>query len=163
MFMKLESQTLLVLKTNVSVARHFRLLPDYINKKEKNPRTPAHDSKDEISIGSIQGSHGIDESDKINDQDRGGSICIGEKEEGGWRGDSVPTQVAEVEFIDPREPVASHSGLALAEHASSILPTTQTYHLVQADLRDGEVVSEYAQLVWELHSDQDKASTYFIR
>nr|GFA85638.1 hypothetical protein [Tanacetum cinerariifolium] len=60
-------------------------LPDYINKKEKNPRTPAHDSKDEISIGSIQGSHGIDESDKINDQDRGGSICIGEKEEGGWR------------------------------------------------------------------------------
>ncbi|GJZ40042.1 uracil phosphoribosyltransferase [Tanacetum coccineum] len=44
-----------------------------------------------------------------------------------------PLGVAEVEFIDPREPVAVipilRAGLALAEHASSILPATKTYHL----------------------------------
>ncbi|GFY83677.1 uracil phosphoribosyltransferase [Actinidia rufa] len=42
--------------------------------------------------------------------------------------------VASVEFIDPREPVAIvpilRAGLALAEHAPSILPATKTYHLV---------------------------------
>lgn len=32
---------------------------------------------------------------------------------------------------------------------------------VQADPRDGQVVSQYAQLVWELHHDQDKAASYF--
>ncbi|XP_062119551.1 uracil phosphoribosyltransferase-like [Humulus lupulus] len=41
--------------------------------------------------------------------------------------------VAMIEFIDPREPVAVipilRAGLALAEHASSILPATKTYHL----------------------------------
>lgn len=44
-----------------------------------------------------------------------------------------PLGVATVEFIDPREPVAVvpilRAGLALAEHASSILPATKTYHL----------------------------------
>ncbi|KAH7514509.1 hypothetical protein FEM48_Zijuj11G0096900 [Ziziphus jujuba var. spinosa] len=44
-----------------------------------------------------------------------------------------PMSVASVEFIDPREPVAIvpilRAGLALAEHASSILPATKTYHL----------------------------------
>lgn len=44
-----------------------------------------------------------------------------------------PMGVAAVEFIDPREPVAIvpilRAGLALAEHASSILPATKTYHL----------------------------------
>ncbi|XP_004506634.1 uracil phosphoribosyltransferase [Cicer arietinum] len=44
-----------------------------------------------------------------------------------------PLGVASVEFIDPREPVAVipilRAGLALAEHASSILPATKTYHL----------------------------------
>ncbi|KAL9303306.1 hypothetical protein ACSQ67_020569 [Phaseolus vulgaris] len=44
-----------------------------------------------------------------------------------------PMAVASVEFIDPREPVAVipilRAGLALAEHASSILPATKTYHL----------------------------------
>nr|GEW41596.1 uracil phosphoribosyltransferase [Tanacetum cinerariifolium] len=44
-----------------------------------------------------------------------------------------PLGVAEVEFIDPREPIAVipilRAGLALAEHASSILPATKTYHL----------------------------------
>ncbi|KAK2972295.1 hypothetical protein RJ640_014353, partial [Escallonia rubra] len=44
-----------------------------------------------------------------------------------------PLAVASVEFIDPREPVAIipilRAGLALAEHASSILPATRTYHL----------------------------------
>ncbi|KAG6769519.1 hypothetical protein POTOM_025158 [Populus tomentosa] len=56
-----------------------------------------------------------------------------------------PMGVASVEFIDPREPVALgdelmfssvlkiipilRAGLALAEHASSILPATKTYHL----------------------------------
>ncbi|XP_028097614.1 uracil phosphoribosyltransferase-like isoform X2 [Camellia sinensis] len=44
-----------------------------------------------------------------------------------------PMGVASVEFIDPREPVAIvpilRAGLALAEHASSILPATRTYHL----------------------------------
>ncbi|KAL0338273.1 UNVERIFIED_CONTAM: Uracil phosphoribosyltransferase [Sesamum angustifolium] len=44
-----------------------------------------------------------------------------------------PMGVASVEFIDPREPIAIvpilRAGLALAEHASSILPATNTYHL----------------------------------
>ncbi|KAJ9548005.1 hypothetical protein OSB04_020548 [Centaurea solstitialis] len=44
-----------------------------------------------------------------------------------------PLGVASVEFVDPREPVAVvpllRAGLALAEHASSILPATNTYHL----------------------------------
>lgn len=45
----------------------------------------------------------------------------------------TPIAAAKVEFIDPREPVAVipilRAGLALAEHASSILPATKTYHL----------------------------------
>ncbi|KAM3217200.1 uracil phosphoribosyltransferase [Capsicum annuum] len=44
-----------------------------------------------------------------------------------------PMGVASVEFVDPREPVAIvpilRAGLALAEHASSILPATKMYHL----------------------------------
>lgn len=44
-----------------------------------------------------------------------------------------PMGIASVEFVDPREPVAIvpilRAGLALAEHASSILPATKTYHL----------------------------------
>ncbi|RZC29303.1 Uracil phosphoribosyltransferase isoform D [Glycine soja] len=44
-----------------------------------------------------------------------------------------PMGVASVELIDPREPVAVipilRAGLALAEHASSILPAIKTYHL----------------------------------
>ncbi|KAI3893734.1 hypothetical protein MKX03_030496 [Papaver bracteatum] len=44
-----------------------------------------------------------------------------------------PLGVASVEFIDPREPVTIvpilRAGLALVEHASSILPSTKTYHL----------------------------------
>lgn len=44
-----------------------------------------------------------------------------------------PMGVASVEFIDPREPVAVvpilRAGIALAEHASSILPATKIYHL----------------------------------
>ncbi|XP_059667861.1 uracil phosphoribosyltransferase [Cornus florida] len=44
-----------------------------------------------------------------------------------------PMGVASVEFIDPREPVAIipilRAGLALAEHAASVLPATKTYHL----------------------------------
>ncbi|XP_010692326.2 uracil phosphoribosyltransferase [Beta vulgaris subsp. vulgaris] len=45
----------------------------------------------------------------------------------------TPMAVAKVEFVDPREPVAVipilRAGLALAEHAASILPATATYHL----------------------------------
>ncbi|OEL20395.1 Uracil phosphoribosyltransferase [Dichanthelium oligosanthes] len=45
----------------------------------------------------------------------------------------TPVAVASVEFVDPREPVLVipilRAGLALAEHASSILPATKTYHL----------------------------------
>ncbi|XP_076910345.1 uracil phosphoribosyltransferase-like [Bidens hawaiensis] len=44
-----------------------------------------------------------------------------------------PLGPAAVEFIDPQEPVAVvpilRAGLALAEHASSILPAIKTYHL----------------------------------
>uniref|UniRef100_A0A6V7QTF9 uracil phosphoribosyltransferase n=1 Tax=Ananas comosus var. bracteatus TaxID=296719 RepID=A0A6V7QTF9_ANACO len=44
-----------------------------------------------------------------------------------------PMGVASVEFIDPRDPVTIipilRAGLALAEHAASILPATRTYHL----------------------------------
>ncbi|KAI4354566.1 hypothetical protein L6164_003417 [Bauhinia variegata] len=44
-----------------------------------------------------------------------------------------PMGVASVEFVDSREPVTVvpilRAGLALAEHAASILPATKTYHL----------------------------------
>ncbi|XP_074568113.1 uracil phosphoribosyltransferase-like [Curcuma longa] len=44
-----------------------------------------------------------------------------------------PMGAAAVEFIDPREPVAIvpilRAGLALSEHASTVLPATITYHL----------------------------------
>ncbi|KAF4401647.1 hypothetical protein G4B88_001841 [Cannabis sativa] len=54
----------------------------------------------------------------------------------------TPMDVATVEFIDPREPVAVipilRAGLALAEHASSILPATKTYHL--GIIRDEETL-----------------------
>ena len=30
-----------------------------------------------------------------------------------------------------------------------------------ADPKDGEIMMQYAKLVWELHRDQDKALTYF--
>ncbi|KAL3639498.1 hypothetical protein CASFOL_017405 [Castilleja foliolosa] len=44
-----------------------------------------------------------------------------------------PMGPASVEFIDPREPISIvpilRAGLALAEHASSVLPATNTYHL----------------------------------
>ncbi|XP_057971035.1 uracil phosphoribosyltransferase isoform X2 [Malania oleifera] len=44
-----------------------------------------------------------------------------------------PMGVASVEFVDPREPIAVvpilRAGLALSEHAASILPATKTYHL----------------------------------
>lgn len=45
----------------------------------------------------------------------------------------TPCGVANVEFIDPREPVRVvpilRAGLVLVEHVSSVLPTTQTYHI----------------------------------
>ncbi|KAJ7551210.1 hypothetical protein O6H91_06G004600 [Diphasiastrum complanatum] len=45
----------------------------------------------------------------------------------------TPCGVANVEFIDPREPVKVvpilRAGLVLVEHVSSVLPATQTYHL----------------------------------
>lgn len=45
----------------------------------------------------------------------------------------TPLAVANVEFIDPREPVVVvpilRAGLALAEHAASVLPAAKTYHL----------------------------------
>ncbi|KAG7634332.1 Uracil phosphoribosyl transferase [Arabidopsis suecica] len=44
-----------------------------------------------------------------------------------------PMGPASVEFIDPREPIAVvpilRAGLALAEHASSVLPANKIYHL----------------------------------
>ncbi|XP_004302702.1 PREDICTED: uracil phosphoribosyltransferase [Fragaria vesca subsp. vesca] len=53
-----------------------------------------------------------------------------------------PMGVASVEFIDPREPVSVvpilRAGLALMEHASSVLPATKTYHLGMA--RDEETL-----------------------
>lgn len=59
-----------------------------------------------------------------------------------------PMGVASVEFVDPREPVAIvpilRAGLALAEHASSILPATKTYHLGMS--RDEETLQPYLYL-----------------
>ena len=34
---------------------------------------------------------------------------------------------------------------------------------ILADPDDGEFLSQYAKLVWELHHDQERASTYFER
>ncbi|KAL8094170.1 uracil phosphoribosyltransferase-like [Apium graveolens] len=59
-----------------------------------------------------------------------------------------PMGIASVEFVDPREPVAIvpilRAGLALAEHASSILPATKTYHLGMS--RDEETLQPYLYL-----------------
>ncbi|KAJ3668922.1 hypothetical protein LUZ60_010872 [Juncus effusus] len=45
----------------------------------------------------------------------------------------TPMAVADVEFVDPREPITIipilRAGLALAEHATAVLPATKTYHL----------------------------------
>ncbi|THU49116.1 hypothetical protein C4D60_Mb06t06150 [Musa balbisiana] len=45
----------------------------------------------------------------------------------------TPMGVATVEYVDPHEPIMIvpilRAGLALAEHASSVLPATRTYHL----------------------------------
>lgn len=34
---------------------------------------------------------------------------------------------------------------------------------ILADPKDGDVLSQYAKLVWELHRDQDRAVNYFER
>lgn len=34
---------------------------------------------------------------------------------------------------------------------------------ILADPGDGEILSQYAKLVWELHRDQDRAASYFER
>lgn len=34
---------------------------------------------------------------------------------------------------------------------------------ILADPKDGEILSQYAKLVWELHHDQDRALSYFER
>ncbi|XP_024517710.1 uracil phosphoribosyltransferase isoform X1 [Selaginella moellendorffii] len=45
----------------------------------------------------------------------------------------TPCGVADVEFVDPREPIKVvpilRAGLVLVEHVASVLPATQTYHL----------------------------------
>lgn len=53
--------------------------------------------------------------------------------------------------------------LVLHWHTKGELEGPEYYysHALQAVPRDGEVVSNYAQLVWELHHDQDKTSVYF--
>jgi uracil phosphoribosyltransferase len=46
---------------------------------------------------------------------------------------NTPCGTAQVEFIDPREPVKVvpilRAGLVLVEHAGSVLPANQTYHV----------------------------------
>lgn len=34
---------------------------------------------------------------------------------------------------------------------------------ILADRSDGEIISEYANFIWQLHHDKDKASSYFKR
>lgn len=34
---------------------------------------------------------------------------------------------------------------------------------ILADPKDGEVLSQYAKLIWELHQDHERASSYFER
>ncbi|KAI7999232.1 hypothetical protein LOK49_LG09G00999 [Camellia lanceoleosa] len=41
--------------------------------------------------------------------------------------------------------------------------TTQGVNARFGDPADGEIISQYAKLVWELHHDQDKAMSYFER
>lgn len=45
------------------------------------------------------------------------------------------------------------------------LPSAEEYYsrAVLADPGDGEIMSEYAKLVWEVHRDHGKASSYFER
>ncbi|KAG0602428.1 hypothetical protein M758_10G013600 [Ceratodon purpureus] len=52
---------------------------------------------------------------------------------------NTPCGVAEVEFIDPREPVKVvpilRAGLVLIEQAASVLPANQTFHLGKSYVR----------------------------
>lgn len=34
---------------------------------------------------------------------------------------------------------------------------------ILADPSDGEILSQYAKLIWELHRDEDRATSYFER
>ncbi|KAF8719580.1 hypothetical protein HU200_024317 [Digitaria exilis] len=63
----------------------------------------------------------------------------------------TPVAVASVEFIDPREPVLVipilRAGLVLAEHASSVLPATKTYHLGKLTRQCGTIVTALDLLI----------------
>ena len=45
------------------------------------------------------------------------------------------------------------------------MSTAEEYYsrAILADPKDGEVLSQYANVVWEIHHDQDRASSYFKR
>ncbi|KAJ4751208.1 Uracil phosphoribosyltransferase [Rhynchospora pubera] len=72
-----------------------------------------------------------------------------------------PMGVANVEFVDPREPVAIipilRAGLALAEHAATFLPATKTYHLGMS--RDEETLqpSTYLNKIPETFPEGSRA------
>ncbi|KAF5943957.1 hypothetical protein HYC85_018034, partial [Camellia sinensis] len=52
----------------------------------------------------------------------------------------------------------------LAKSKRDLQGTEQYYSsAVLADPADGEIISQYAKVVWELHHDQDKAMSYFER
>ncbi|XP_010528544.1 PREDICTED: uracil phosphoribosyltransferase [Tarenaya hassleriana] len=74
-----------------------------------------------------------------------------------------PMGTATVEFIDPREPVAVvpilRAGLALAEHASSVLPANKMYHLGMS--RDEETLQPTVYLN-KLPDEFSKNSRVFL-
>ncbi|THG04381.1 hypothetical protein TEA_003180 [Camellia sinensis var. sinensis] len=59
---------------------------------------------------------------------------------------------------------SSKSELPKNESKRDLQGTEQYYSsAVLADPADGEIISQYAKVVWELHHDQDKAMSYFER
>lgn len=51
------------------------------------------------------------------------------------------------------------------EQSKGDLERAEEYYsrAILADPKDGEVLSQYAKLVWELHHNQDRAANYFER
>ncbi|KAL6532454.1 hypothetical protein OROGR_014424 [Orobanche gracilis] len=65
---------------------------------------------------------------------------------------------------NPSDPLALKNYAQYLESKRNFSDAEEYYYLATlADPKDGEVLSEYAKLVWEIHGNQAKASDYFER
>ncbi|PIN15652.1 hypothetical protein CDL12_11706 [Handroanthus impetiginosus] len=65
---------------------------------------------------------------------------------------------------DPSNPLVLRNYAQYLESKKDFSGAEECYlRATQADPNDGEILSRYAKLAWELHGDQSRASTYFKR